>query len=278
MPNYYIGWDVGAWYCDNNSKSKDALVILDSYGEIMGTPWRGSLSELLIVDSSLKDFLEQLFKLCNVNYQRESDDQFCIAIDTPLGFPIGFRKLLCEGEIYKISKLISSYDEKRYRHIHNPYLYRETEVVIARKFIGQGPPNKKGDKTDIIPLSPIQHMIGAQATKGIHFLNHFELERESLGVWKKDGLTAIEAYPSTVLDHEKELIDAFATKANLSLAKTETLSPAKQDRFDAYKCALVAMDYAEDKDSLIPPEGEIDVNEGWIWTKKIINKEAHEPK
>lgn len=273
MPNYYIGWDVGAWYCDNNSKSKDALVILNSSGKIIGKPWRGNLSQLIIAEECLKNFIERLFGLCNVAYQPALDDQFCMAIDTPLGFPVGFRKLLCEREIYKLSKLRSSYENDRNRHIHNPYLYRETERVIAKKFKGKGALDKNGNKTDIIPLSPIQHMIGAQATKGLHFLNQFQLKPDKLGVWKKDKLTVIEAYPATVLDSKKKLIEAFATKLELSQEKVDNLSPAKQDCFDAYKCAEVAKAFVEEKDSLIPPEGEIDMSEGWIWTFDIKTSE-----
>jgi len=119
-------------------------------------------------------------------------------------------------------------------------------------------------------------MIGAQATKGLHFLNQFQLKPDSLGVWKKDKgkdkdkLTVIEAYPATVLDPKKKLIDAFATKMKLSQEKVDNLSPAKQDRFDAYKCAVVAKAYVEDKNSLIAPKAVIneDEGEGWIWTFK----------
>ena len=35
----FIGWDVGGWNCDRNSKSRDALVVLDASGETLaGAP------------------------------------------------------------------------------------------------------------------------------------------------------------------------------------------------------------------------------------------------
>lgn len=256
MANYFIGWDVGAWYCDNNSKSKDALVILNSEGEIIGKPWRGNLSNLINTESCLEKFLEQLFTLCKASGIDDTVDQICLAIDTPLGFPVGFRKLLMEGETIDIRPPAEK-KVKTNRHIYNPYLYRETERILYEKF-GK------------VPLSPILHMIGAQATKGIHFLNHFKLERASLGVWGKDNLTVIEAYPATVKNSNLSLSDDSATIFKSSLRELEAgnLSPAKQDRFDAYKCAVVAKAFVEEKDSLIAPEGKIDASEGWIWTKK----------
>lgn len=30
VPAYFVGWDVGGWNCDNNSESRDAIVILDA--------------------------------------------------------------------------------------------------------------------------------------------------------------------------------------------------------------------------------------------------------
>lgn len=33
---YFVGWDVGAWNCDKNKSSRDAIVILDSNGKLLG--------------------------------------------------------------------------------------------------------------------------------------------------------------------------------------------------------------------------------------------------
>jgi hypothetical protein len=40
---YAVGWDVGAWNCDKNPNSRDALVVLDEAGQCAGKPWRGNL-------------------------------------------------------------------------------------------------------------------------------------------------------------------------------------------------------------------------------------------
>lgn len=34
----FIGWDVGAWNCDKNPSSRDALVVLDSCESSWGGP------------------------------------------------------------------------------------------------------------------------------------------------------------------------------------------------------------------------------------------------
>ena len=42
-PEYFVGWDVGGWNCDENGESRDAIVILDASRSIVGKPWRGNL-------------------------------------------------------------------------------------------------------------------------------------------------------------------------------------------------------------------------------------------
>jgi hypothetical protein len=42
-----IGWDVGGWNCDKDSKSRDALVIVGARGELLGQPWRGNLRHVI---------------------------------------------------------------------------------------------------------------------------------------------------------------------------------------------------------------------------------------
>ena len=44
----FIGWDVGGWNCDNNPKSRDAMVVLNAERQIVGKPWRGNLRLSLI--------------------------------------------------------------------------------------------------------------------------------------------------------------------------------------------------------------------------------------
>jgi hypothetical protein len=47
---YYVGWDVGAWHCDRNAKSRDALCVLkagEDGPEITGVVWRDNLKPKL---------------------------------------------------------------------------------------------------------------------------------------------------------------------------------------------------------------------------------------
>lgn len=48
MKHYYIGWDVGAWNCDRNAASRDAIVILDAARRVIGTPGRGNLRARMV--------------------------------------------------------------------------------------------------------------------------------------------------------------------------------------------------------------------------------------
>lgn len=58
-----IGWDVGAWNCDKNSSSRDALVVLDSQRKVVGKPSRGSLRRLINQSADTDDFLHRLLVL-----------------------------------------------------------------------------------------------------------------------------------------------------------------------------------------------------------------------
>ena len=61
-----VGWDVGGWNCDNNSKSRDALVIVGAHGELLGQPWRGSLRHVINEAASTVEFLAKVFALCRL--------------------------------------------------------------------------------------------------------------------------------------------------------------------------------------------------------------------
>lgn len=124
----------------------------------------------------------------------------------------------------------------------NPYLYRKTELFLI----------EKKEK----PLSAVNHMIGAQATKGIHFLSKFAPEIESVGIWKNnDGiLKVIETYPA--VNKHIEILDI--------------LNSENQDIMDAYICAAIAKRFEENKLVFYPPLDTIHEKEGWIW---VISKE-----
>ena len=99
----FLGWDVGAWHCQSGG-SRDALVLLaerDGALSMVGRPWRGNL---------------------RATYNNAPGDwsELTLAIDTPLGWPESFHRLLA-GEAP------AEVPEAKAR---NPLLMRETERVM----------------------------------------------------------------------------------------------------------------------------------------------------
>lgn len=225
---YYIGWDVGAWNCDKNKSSRDAIVIITPDGKIVFGK-RNNVKEWLNTSQTTKEILSQFFKHCGLQYY---DEEVVLAIDTPLGFSQAFINLITN---YSILEPIGNFSK-------NPYLYRKTEQFLF----------EKGEK----PLSAVNHMIGAQATKGIHFLSKFAPEIESVGIWKSkdEKLTVIETYPA--VNKHIEILDI--------------LNSENQDIQDAYKCAVIAKQFEENKLVFYPPLDAIHEKEGWIWVLKKI--------
>ena len=81
---FFIGWDVGAWYCDDKKRSQDSVVILDGDLNIVGSPWRGNLRESLNNATSALDWILTVHRYCEGGEPPENT-LFTIAIDTPLG-------------------------------------------------------------------------------------------------------------------------------------------------------------------------------------------------
>jgi hypothetical protein len=85
MSDLFLGWDVGAWNCDRNRESRDALCALE-VGEsgpvVVGQPWRGNVRDLLVAHegSALVDALLQ-----RLDIAAEETRHLTVAIDTPLG-------------------------------------------------------------------------------------------------------------------------------------------------------------------------------------------------
>jgi len=230
-----IGWDVGAWHCDGRRKSQDALVILNSALEIVGTPWRGNLRDSINSCSTTGEWSAALLDLCRVSVNCGS---ITLAIDTPLGFPDAFVQLLTRHQV------AASIEEFK----SNPYLFRRTE-----RFLGQ-----QGFKQ---PLSTIQDQIGSQATKGMHVLARFAPKVVECGVWSDgDDLTVIETYPTPC--SESKIIQEILAQGGYPQF------PNKDDRKDALTCALIAHMFAEKRGDLLPPEQDVSPGEGWIWIPK----------
>lgn len=235
---YYIGWDVGAWNCTKNSKSCDALVILNEDGQLEGT-FRGSLGDILRNAQRAEDLLMLFLKLCKLDYKKE---KVVMAIDTPLGYSQSFMELITQ---YNTSDLKST------EYIDNPYLFRKTEKHIFEAKI------KRENGKNIRPLSAVNDMIGSQSTKGIHFLSKFAPLISETGVWKSkdENLTVFETYPAV----------------NREIEIPQELSAENDDIKDAYICARIAYQFDKFKHKLVPPDDDVIDKEGWIW---YLNKKG----
>ncbi len=58
---FFVGWDVGGWNCDRNTKSRDAIVILDDALRIVGGSWRGNLRIAINASGATRDFVSRIF-------------------------------------------------------------------------------------------------------------------------------------------------------------------------------------------------------------------------
>jgi hypothetical protein len=228
----FFGWDVGGWNCDKNSKSRDALAILDSDLNLVGQPWRGNLRNTINAAADSADWINGLFDLCNEARPRSL--RATLAIDTPLGFSDGFTRLVTR---MNHAGAIGSPQT-------NPYLFRHTEQFLFQH--------------GLKPLSPIKDMIGSQATKGMHVLAKFAPEVKRCGVWTDNAeLTVIEAYPS-----------GCKGSAVVKGLRKPFSSLGHDDLNDALTCALMAYLFAERPETLATPPESVPASEGWIWVPK----------
>ncbi len=250
-----IGWDVGGWNCDKNTKSRDALVVLDHQCQLLGKPWRGNLRQAINRAESSHSFIRELLKLCKIADVTDSLPAVTLAIDTPLGFSESFHQLITgQGVVEQIGASAS-----------NPYLFRYTE----RYFFARG----------LTPLSPIKDMIGSQATKGIHVLNKFAPHTASVGVWTdQQVLQVIEGYPSSCKTSPTmaELLQPFLQDQapNPAVATLDWQQAVfgqgidHEDKRDALICALLAWLFVFDPNKLQPPDPQATAREGWIFVPK----------
>lgn len=226
-----IGWDVGGWNCDKNASSRDALVVLDAEGRLLGTPWRGNLKPLLNGADTAADFVGGLLDRCKVA-GTNCPGPVVVAIDAPLAFPEALRSLL-DGQPLAASLGHSA---------TNPYLYRFTERRLA--------------EPTTTPLSVVKDMIGSQSTKAIHALRRYTPVQDALGVWS-DGskLRMIETYPA-------------ACRRRLGRELVIEGVGGHDDIRDAGICAWVAAMFCNAPDKLEGPTPEAPESEGWIWLPK----------
>ena len=228
----YVGWDVGGWNCDHNSKSRDAIVVLERSGDCAGT-WWGNLRSTINGSADAERFLSALLALCDVQHDREALSA-TIAIDAPLAFPAALSGLITGGE---------ALDCVGDKSAQNPYLFRFTERRLEWEL-------KNG------PLSAIKDMIGSQATKAMHVMLRFGLRHVETGVWSDGGcLTAIETYPTLC-------------RARRNQDRDTKLSHREADIADARVCAGIAHDFQCRPSELEGPTSDAPEDEGWIWAPK----------
>lgn len=253
MRELFLGWDVGAWNCDRNAKSRDALCALtvaqDGIPELLGRAWRGNLRDALVssAGSALVQALVQ-----RTGADPLAFDQVTIAIDTPLAWPMRMIDLVTRGATAHVPEKAD----------HNPYLFREQELALFA--IGR-------------PLSVVRDMIGSQSTKGIHFLLSARLEPKELGIWlDADRSTrALETYPALAL--RDVALDEHAKRLGIEADHREGVEHTtawKSDVRDAIACALVAWLYRTAPEQLVSPDSEAD--EGWIWLPRSIGEQGEQ--
>jgi hypothetical protein len=232
-PSFFIGWDVGGWNCDNNAKSRDAIVIFDDTLDIVGQPWRGNLRECIAAATTTRDWLKTLFTKCGAEYPAGSIT-VTMSIDTPLGFPDELIALITRNGSVEPGETSGL----------NRYLFRHTERHLFER--------------GLRPLSAIKDMIGSQATKGMHVLSKFAPKIESCGVWTDGhGFRAIETYPTACRS-------APVVKKLLKGRKTL----GHDDSNDARVCAVIAYLFSIRPEAIEGPDVTARSSEGWIWVTR----------
>ena len=224
-----IGWDVGGWNCDRNPQSRDALAVLDAFGQASGEPWRGNLRACLNDCRSAGEFCSALLQHCKIDPEATTAPT-TLAIDAPLAFPSALVSLASGNPIDAVGD-----------SAENPYLFRFTERRLFRPGLS--------------PLSAVKDMIGSQATKAMHAVAKFAPILEATGVWT-DGalLRIIETYPA-----------ACRSRAAFERAIPPNAPAREIDIADARICALVAHRYASARHTLEGPTPDAPASEGWIW-------------
>ena len=232
---FFVGWDVGGWNCDRNTRSRDAIVILDTALAIVGRPWRDNVRTHINEATATGDWIRKLFSLCAAK-QPSAAVRITLAIDTPLGFSKAFVELVtelrCAGPVERSNT--------------NPYLFRQTERHLFQR--------------GLRPLSAIKDMIGSQATKGMHVLAKFAPDSQRRGVWTGgSSLTAIETYPS-----------ACKGSATIQELRRRYSRLGHDDEEDALTCALIAHLFTQRRETLDAPGNAAPRGEGWIWVPKDV--------
>lgn len=236
MNTYYVGWDVGALYCQDKSKSHDALCIIgegpDSDVKVLGS-YDNAIPVSKMSGSSNSNVIVFLNKMFNKQIISEGD-KIIIAIDGVFRWPNALADIFNDKNIEFATENVEA--------INDRYLFRETERFVKEKL-----------KWKRNPFSVIQNSIGSQSIKVMYFLQVFGFRpsEDEIGVWTDGNNIAIETYPSA---------------CNIQKGQT--------DLQDAYICACLAKMFDKQKKDgkLFEPPQNYDTKglrkEGWIWFPK----------
>ncbi len=240
-----IGWDVGGWL-----GSKQAVAVMRASVEHLkwlGAPQTFTIKQLSQAGGSVLD----LARIAWPDAPGNMTDQYnvVLAIDAPLGLPIGYQRLL-NGQIADSIQLR--------REIDSRYAYRESDRHVYQTF---------GKK----PLSAPFDKLGNNATVAMHHANRWAVdEGYSVAPFHAGGgqHVIIEVYPALVKDK--------ATGSCLPQV-ARFLPPAlppRSDELDAAICAFHAVAFAlngkrHDLPGLVNPPAHLDAatvsQEGWIY-------------
>ncbi len=61
-PRFFVGRNVGGWNCDRNTKSRDAVVVLDETLRIVGGSWRGNLRNPINGAGTTREFVRLVMR------------------------------------------------------------------------------------------------------------------------------------------------------------------------------------------------------------------------
>ena len=242
MAKYYVGWDVGAWHCDKNINSRDAIVIQEE-----------NSNEVFLFYGNVKNFfsaknLDDFFKVIFPDRIATGKNEYNIAVDAVLGWPEEFIALIT-GKKKKINTTELPISKRE-----NHFLLRECERELYDE--------------DIQPLSAVQDMLGSQSTKVLFFLHKFDFCNQE-GVWTKDNSKVYETYPTIIakrLGNLPQVTQFYHQVSRKSGIISQVYKPQQVERQD-FKDALLAL--AAIKKGFQVPERSINKIEGWIWLPKI---------
>ena len=248
----FIGWDVGGWH-----GKKNAFCILTYDGNKI----EFKKNPEILQKNQIRNFFKEII---------ESNSKVILAIDAPLGLPIGFVDLLT-SDYYNL--------DIEDDYFKNPYGFRETDMHI-RNLLGKNPISPTFDKlTNNITLALcMRRELTNQGFKFYPFDSAHNNDRKiALEVYP--GIFKNQTMKNGVLEqliNKTPSVDSetyFNGSLNYYLKGEKKL---KTDEVDSFICALLALCfYMEGKDGFPLIERKINPDEnirmeGWIYYPKEL--------